>query len=341
MRAHSVWIPALSVIALLAPRADYTVGGEAPSDALPEDQYDKIVDDFIQYDIGRLRGKPGQIANQRFQALKSPRAIPALCRGAIKASRIPASCPIIVISSKLGSLLRSTNDQEMLQHALDHLDPPGPRAAYGTYLNNLRQIANEQLERLGGKPGGQSSSLRGGGTASQLRRSRLELDDWSHDDLAEAVVQEQGTRLLQVLEELRDRKGSVYTEALAHAITVVDDDVKPIARGLLASRLIRMTDRTLKAKIKDSNPDVRAAAALAIGYKGSPLYEDLVAALRDKSALVAKNAHDVLVKMSGEDYGPAEGASGMQWFHASKRWEAWLETRNEEDAPSAPRESGQ
>jgi hypothetical protein len=331
MRAHAVWIVAALCAGLLTLGPNHAVRGQEPSGIPQErDEYDQIVDDFIQYDIGKLRGQPGQIANQRFRALNNSKAIPALCRGAVRASRIRASCPIIVISHKLGSLLRSTRDVEMLQHALDYLDPPGPQAPYGTYVNNLRQIANEQIRRVTGKGPLVASTLRGGGTASQLRRSRVELDKWSCDDLVDAVAEEKGTRLLQVLEELKDRKGSIYTEALAGAVATVSDDVKPIARGLLATRLVRMKDQTLRAKLKDRDAEVRAAAALAIGYKGSPLYEELAAAMRDRDALVAANAHDVLVKMLGEDQGPPEGASGIEWFEASKRWEDWIKKHGQE-----------
>ena len=269
MRAHAVWIFAVLCVGPLALGPNCVVWAQETSAAPQErDEYDQIVDDFIQYDVGKLRGEAGRIANARFQALKDPRAIPALVRGANKASRVPASCPIIVISSKLGGLMRATNDPRLLQHALDYLHPKGPETTYGTYLDNLRQIANEQMEELIGQDPQTSSTLRGGGTASQLRRSRLRLEDWSYDDLVKAVGDVEGTQLLQVLGELKDRKGSIYTQGLAEAIETVADDVKPIARGLLATRLARMTDRTLRAKLKAPDAEVRAAAAMS---EGSPI----------------------------------------------------------------------
>ena len=65
-----------------------------PPAPVDEETYDRIVDDFIQYDIGKLRGAAGRIANQRFRSLAGSQPVPALVRGAVKASRIPASCPI-------------------------------------------------------------------------------------------------------------------------------------------------------------------------------------------------------------------------------------------------------
>lgn len=331
MRAYRRWMLPLLVVGLfVAARAETALAQDTLETPQQRARYDRIVNEFIQYDVGQLRGEQGRAANARFQALKNPHAIPALVRGAISASRIRASCPIIMISNKLGGLLRSTNDPRLLQHAMDYLEPTGPEAVYGTYLNNLRQIANEQFEEVTGREPEAATTLRGGGTASQLRRSRLQLEEWSYEDLVDAVSEVKGTQLLQVLGELKDRKGSIYTEALAEATDKVDDDIKPIARGLLATRLVRMTDRTLRAKLKDSNAEVRAAAALAVGYKGSPLYKELAAALRDGDLLVAQNAHDVLVKMLGEDLGPPEEASGIEWFQASKRWQQWIEEREKQ-----------
>ena len=326
MRSRLFWTSPWVLVCLLA-ATSHRLARAQDELQTPEQRarYDKIVEDFIQYDVGKLRGEAGQEANARFRSLQDPKAIPSLVRGAIKASQIPASCPIVVISNKLGGLLRSTRDPRLLQHALDYLKPEGPETRYGTYLNNLRQIANEQYRKSTGQEPATPTELRGGGTASQLRRSRLQLDDWSCDDLVEATSEVEGTELLQVLAELKDRKGSVYTEALADAIGTVDEDIKPIARGLLATRLTRMTDRTLKAKMRSPDAEVRAAAALAIGYKGSPLYRELAAGLRDGNLLVAQNSRDVLVKMLGEDFGPEDGAPGIEWFQASKRWEKWIE----------------
>ena len=140
--------------------------------------------------------------------------------------------------------------------------------------------------------------LRGGGTAAELRlrrKAREPLRTWDYQELVQGVSLFKGTALVQILEEMSNRKGAEYTDALADAIAKVPDDVKPAVRGLLANRLTRMTDDTLRAKFTDPNAEVRAAAAMAVGYKGSPLYKELAAALRDRSLLVATNAHDVLV----------------------------------------------
>ena len=152
MRAYRCWmLPLVRVWLLVAGWGQIVWGQDALETPQQRARYDKIVNEFIQYDVGQLRGKKGRAANARFQSLKNPNAIPALVRGAINASRIRASCPIIMISNKLGGLLRTTNDPRLLQHAMDYLEPTGPEAVYGTYLNNLRQIANEQFEEVTGR----------------------------------------------------------------------------------------------------------------------------------------------------------------------------------------------
>jgi len=318
------WLGLLALVCLgVAPWWESSVCG-APRQK--EDEYDRIVNEFIAYDIGQLPGPAGQMANQRFRSLQTTDAIPALVRGVNRTARIPASCPIIMLSQKLQELLRSA-DRDMLRYVSANLDR-GANLRYGQFLENLRQSVNVQMGQAAATSPTVLRDMRAV-TASQLRRSRVPVDKWSYDDLVEAVSQEKGEALVQVLEELQQRKGSQYTEALANAIPQVSDDVKPAARGLLAQRLVRMTDETLKAKLSDPNEEVRAAAAVAVGYKGSPLYKELAVAVRDKSSLVATNAHDVLVKMLGEDRGPPAGADGMQWYQASKAWEEWLQKRDQ------------
>lgn len=314
--------------ALLAP--PMICQAAAPARKKP-DRNAEIVDAFILYDVGQLRGQEGQAANAAFRALAGDEAIPALVHGVNKAARMRQSCPIIVVAGKLSGMLEQAKDREMVEYAVTHLDRSGANVHYGNYVDRLR----EQAERL----------LRGdelyvprelrGGTVDQFRRLNKPLKDWTLKDLEESVHLERDTLLLRVLEELVKRKGAQHTDAMARAIDVVPEDVKEVARGLLAQRLVRMKDRTLIAKLEDPNIEVRAAAVRAIGYKGSPLYKELAAAMRDKQ-MVAEYAHQALVKLSGEDLGPSSNAAGMQWYRASKRWEDWAK----EKKPSRDEQKG-
>lgn len=310
-----------------------------PCSAAPQQdaEHDKIVDDFIQYDIGQLPGQAGRDAVQRFAALQGNEAIRALCRGANKAARLSASCPIIMVANKLQQLLAKCQDEETLRYVMDSLDVNATDLHYGDWLRNLRGAAAAKLGRRDRELDAAGAVLRGGGTVAELRLRRMArkpLATWDYEDLVQAVTVFKGTALVQILEEMSNRKGSEYTDALADAIAKVPEDVKPAVRGLLANRLTRMTDDTLRAKLTDPSAEVRAAAAVGVGYKGAPLYKELAAALRDRSLLVATSAHEVLVKMLGVDHGPAAGASGSEWYAASKAWEEWIE-KNHPDKPPA------
>ncbi len=291
-------------------------------------RYDKIVDRFIQYDVGQLRGAEGQKAYADFRALNGEEAIPALVRGVNRAAAINNSCPIILISNKLQSLLAQTKNRRLLESASANISRDTAGLPYGSYLNSIRESIDTQLGRSLKK-----NVLRGGGSISQLRRANKPVKEWSYEDLVEAVGQEKDAALVRVLEQLKDRKGSKYTDALADAIERVAADVKPLARGLLAQRLMRMTDRTLEAKLKNQNAEVRAAAARAVGYKESPLLMEVAALLSDRSPLAATNAKTTLVKLTGEDLGPPENASFSQWFAAKQRWEKFLADNKKTNAP--------
>ena len=82
-----------------------------------------------------------------------------------------------------------------------------------------------------------------------------------------------------------------------------------------------------------TTPGERAAAASAVGYKGTALYQELAAALRDPNPRVVAEAHAVLVKLLGEDLGPRPEASGLDCFEASRRWEQWIEENESAGGP--------
>ncbi|MCA9163911.1 MAG: hypothetical protein KDA62_13065 [Planctomycetales bacterium] len=297
--------------------------------------YDEIVDAFIAYDVGELRGEAGARAYAAFQAINSDDAIPALTRGVNRAASINNSCPIIVLSSKLQGMLQRTQNVDMVAHAFDNLDTDTEGKVYGSYVKSLKQFADQRYAALtGGKPRLGRTTLRGGGTASQLRRSQKPVEQWAYEDLVEALGQEKDAELIRVLEELRERRGAQYTSALTDAVQIVPEDMKAVARGLLAQRLIRMTDETLRAKLEHPDAEVRAATARAIGYKESPLLAELAAAIRDREPRVAQQARASLMKLTGQDIGPPEGTeSYAEWYAASKRWEQWVAAHGKTPVP--------
>jgi hypothetical protein len=83
-----------------------------------EEKIDEIIDRFMLYDIGRLQGEAARKALKDFKDL-GPEAIPALVRGLNRAATIEHSCPVVVIAQKIGKLLGTSEDRELLEFVRD------------------------------------------------------------------------------------------------------------------------------------------------------------------------------------------------------------------------------
>jgi hypothetical protein len=123
-----------------------------------------------------------------------------------------------------------------------------------------------------------------------------------------------------LLEKLRDGKGPDFTEALAGAIVRLEGEAKTQARDALARRLARMKAETLGEYLKDEEPEVRRAAAVACGRKGlKAQVPALIGLLRDPQDVVARAAHDSLKALTGQSFGLSPVA-----------WEAWWKTQGKD-----------
>ena len=140
-----VEIPSVLVSVFAPMREDRIDVGEAPR-AIPmppgldeRDKHDEVVDQFIEYDIGRLKGAAGESALRDFDKLNHE-SIPALVRGLNKSAGIRASCPVVVISQMLENQLRSSSDPVMIRYALDNLNKNVDlKAPHRNRLENLRK----------------------------------------------------------------------------------------------------------------------------------------------------------------------------------------------------------
>jgi hypothetical protein len=141
--------------------------------------------------------------------------------------------------------------------------------------------------------------------------------------LSDELVNAAGGKQDQVLEKLRDSKGTVYTQALADAIPRLAGAVKSKARDALAERLTRMTASTLKDKLEDDEAEIRRAAALACAMKDEKsLIPQLIELLQDKDPAVMRATHTALKNLTSEDFGPAE-ANPAELKRAVEAWKAW------------------
>ena len=121
--------------------------GGVPETIDPADM-DDIVARFIQYDIGNLRGEAGSRARKQFMKL-GPEAIPALVRGLNRSAEIRASCPVVVISSKLTESMGQTNDRSLLDYAIQNIGRDVPRGApHKARVDKLqKQFARQYADR--------------------------------------------------------------------------------------------------------------------------------------------------------------------------------------------------
>ncbi len=136
--------------------------------------------------------------------------------------------------------------------------------------------------------------------------------------LARELVQARVEQRPGILERMRDRKGVVYTEALAEAIPRLDNEGKRQAREALASRLTRMKDQSLLNFLKDPEVEIRRAAALACAMKDSKIQiPHLIPLLSDPEPLVVRAAHLALKELSGQTFAPSKEA-WQQWWNSRK-----------------------
>jgi hypothetical protein len=105
------------------------------------------------------------------------------------------------------------------------------------------------------------------------------------------------------------------------------------ARDTLASRLMRLTAKSLGDYINDNDAEIRAAAILASASKewkddsGPKLVIPLIIAhLDDRDPYVARAAHTALKAMTKQDFGPAADASREDHEKAVAAWKEWWKT---------------
>ena len=128
-----------------------------------------------------------------------------------------------------------------------------------------------------------------------------------------------------MLKKLRDSKGQAYTQALVASVSRLEGERRRSAREALAERLTRMTAATLRAMLKDEDPELRRGAVLAMAMKDDKSFlPDLVAAILDDEEVVVRAAKAGLKSMTGQDFGPAVNATAGEKKIAVAAWNDWL-----------------
>lgn len=123
-----------------------------------------------------------------------------------------------------------------------------------------------------------------------------------------------------LIAEYRDAKGVEYTLALAAAIPDLGAEAQEKAREALAARLSRMSLRTLRSYMEDSDRELRRAAAAASEAKRlGDAVPDLIRLLRDKDENVVNAAHAALKRITKQNFDRTPGP-----------WEAWWRAREDQ-----------
>jgi hypothetical protein len=128
----------------------------------------------------------------------------------------------------------------------------------------------------------------------------------------------------RMLAQVRDAKGSPFTQALLLSIPTLEGGRQKDARAALAERLTRMTAETLRSMVRDKDVELRRGAVLAMAMKDDKSHlPDLIGALLDDEDLVVRAAKAGLKTVTGQDFGPAAGASLPERTAAAKAWLEW------------------
>jgi hypothetical protein len=278
---------------------------------------ERIIDRFIEYDTGRLKGAAGKKALADFKAL-GPEAIPALLDGLNRAATMEDSCPAVLIAKKLAQLLSASGDTQLLDFARETIGAGVKARRHSVVLKDLKvtcMLRKAALQRAG-------LANKGAGKGGEVGKPPRSM---TVAELASAAGSERGPRLKQILTELEKRQGPKVLEAIgAAAAASYDKDIQQHARGLLDRHLGRQPAATVKAQLKHDRPEVRAAAARTVGKRGLRYGAELIELLTDSEADVRQAARQALVRLSrGQDYGPQPGASEQDVSAAVEWWQSW------------------
>jgi hypothetical protein len=148
--------------------------------------------------------------------------------------------------------------------------------------------------------------------------------------MSSELIDASGDEQDKLLEKYKQSKGAVYTLALAGAIPQLSDTSKDKARDALAERLTRMTAATLRAELKEEDPEIRRAASLACAMKEEKGHiPDLIPLLEDREPMVGRAAHAALKSLTNQDFGPDRDASPAERTKAVADWKAWWQKQSE------------
>lgn len=112
-----------------------------------EQRFDQVVDRFILYDTGQLKGPEAKKALEDFLKLP-PEAAFALIRGLNKSAEIDHSCPALVIARRLAKQFQASSDRELLQYARESVGSGVTKTRHGAVLKDLKLTCSARQAAL-------------------------------------------------------------------------------------------------------------------------------------------------------------------------------------------------
>jgi hypothetical protein len=217
-----------------------------------ETKLDQIIDRFIEYDSGNLRGPEGKQVVAEFTSLGND-AIPALIRGLNRAAKIEHSCPAVTIAKKLNRLLRASRNPEVLEFARENIGAGVTESRHMGVIKDLRlmcmlrrrALANSGVTTSEDPPEETSTST------LQTQPKTKSIRQMSVSELAEALKTAKGVRLEMILTQLGKRKGDEAMDALASAASAYEGEYQKLARDNLRKQLETLDNTALKKRLKD------------------------------------------------------------------------------------------
>jgi hypothetical protein len=278
-------------------------------------RFDGIIDRFIQYDTGKLKGAAGRKALSDFNKL-GPEAVFSLIDGFNRAAKMQDSCPCVIIGRKLAKIFNASQDVDLLEFARENLGAGGIAPRHTATVKDLRvgcMVRKSLVQRS---------------QAAAALPGQKPLRSMSTADLAAAAGKEKGANLKKVLIELEKRSGPQVLDTLAIVAAGSDNDAQPLARTLLFRNLNRHSLANLKEKLIDERAAVRATAVAVITARKLPWGLELIDRLGDEDGQVSQGARRALVQLAaGTDHGPEPTASPTEREAATSRWREWWSQR--------------
>ncbi|MFL5340084.1 MAG: hypothetical protein ACJ8F7_08025 [Gemmataceae bacterium] len=112
-----------------------------------ENKFDAVINRFIEYDTGKLKGPDAKKALEDFLKLP-PEAVFALVRGMNRAAAINDSCPALVIARRVASQVRSTRDRELVQYVRENAGAGVEKSRHMAIIKDLKVTCSQRQAAL-------------------------------------------------------------------------------------------------------------------------------------------------------------------------------------------------